>query len=222
MLRTNLSTRPFYNERAVRVGLLVAAAIVLTLTAINVVRIITLSRQNTGLSTQIAQEQQEASRLTDEANAIRRAIDRDELQRVSLAAGEANALIDQRTFSWTEFFNWLETTLPPDVMLTSVRPAFQDGLIRINMNLLGRRAEDVDEFMERLEATGVFERALPGSENVTEQGLYRVSLSVVYLPHDVEPDPGAVLEAEPGSPPPTSKEPGGVAPVATDGARGQS
>ena len=43
----------------------------------------------------------------------------------SRAAQEANALIDQRTFSWTELFNQIEATLPPDVMLTSVRPAVQ-------------------------------------------------------------------------------------------------
>jgi Tfp pilus assembly protein PilN len=213
MLRTNLSTRPFYNERAVRTGLLIAAALVVGLTLVNAVRIVTLSRHNTELSTQIVQEQQEAARLTDEAAAVRRTIDRAELQRVVLAADEANALIDQRTFSWTEFFNWLEVTLPPDVMLTSVRPAFQDGQIRINMNLLGRRAEDIDEFMERLEASGAFARALPGREDITEQGLYRVSMSVTYLPHD--PEPGAAAEPEPEAPIRTAPE--GASPAAPGG-----
>ena len=46
-------------------------------------------------------------------------------------AREANRLIDQRTFSWTEFFNHIEETLPPDVMLTSVRPIFNDGVTTI-------------------------------------------------------------------------------------------
>lgn len=221
MLRTNLSTRPFYNERAVRAGLLVAAVVVLALTVVNAVRIVTLSRQNTELSTQIVQEQQEAARLTEEAAAVRRTIDRNELQRVVLAAGEANALIDQRTFSWTEFFNWLETTLPPDVMLTSVRPLFQDGEIRINMNVLGRRAEDIDEFMERLEASGVFERALPGREDITEQGIYRVSMSVTYLRHDTAPEaaaePGTEAAAEPGTETPARKGPEGAASAAPRG-----
>jgi Tfp pilus assembly protein PilN len=208
MLRTNLSTRPFYNERAVRAGLLVAAIVVLALTVVNAVRIVTLSRQNTELSTQIVQEQQEAARLTEEAAAVRRTIDRADLQRVVLAAGEANALIDQRTFSWTEFFNWLETTLPPDVMLTSVRPLFQDEQIRINMNVLGRRAEDIDEFMERLEASGVFERALPGREDITDQGIYRVSMSVIYLRHDAEPE---------AAPEPAARRPGLYAPAPDTG-----
>jgi Tfp pilus assembly protein PilN len=218
MLRTNLSTRPFYNERAVRAGLLAAAAIVLVLTAVNLFRIVSLSRQNTDLSTQIVQEQQEATRLTDEAAAIRRTIDPAELERIVLAAGEANALIDQRTFSWTEFFNWLEVTLPADVMLTSVRPIFQEGNVQISMNLLGRRAEDIDEFFERLEDSGAFARALPTREDRSEQGLYRVAMTVLYLPHDSaaaqEPD---AAEA-PASPP----APAGEAPPAPGGRGGQS
>jgi Tfp pilus assembly protein PilN len=212
MLRSNLSTRPFYNERAVRTGLLAAAVIVLGLTALNVVRIITLSRHNTELSTQIVQEQQEAARLADEAAAVRRTIDRDELQRIVLAAGEANALIDQRTFSWTEMFNWLEATLPSDVMLTSVRPTFQGGVVRISMNLLGRRAEDVDAFMERLEASGAFANVLPSREDLTDQGLYRVSLSAVYLHHDSEPAAQPGPEEAPGTGAPSGNASGGAGP----------
>ena len=38
MLRTNLSTRPFYNERAVRVGIVVAVVLTAALTAFNAAR----------------------------------------------------------------------------------------------------------------------------------------------------------------------------------------
>lgn len=197
MLRTNLSTRPFYNERAVHAGLALAALVVVALTVVNVVRIVSLSRQNTGLSTQISQEHAESARLTEEAAAIRAGIDREELGRIVLAASEANALIDQRTFSWTEFFNRIEATMPPDVMLTAVRPAFREGQIGVTMDVIGRRAEDIDEFMERLEATGAFEDVLPMREDVTEQGLYRVALTAVYLPHG-EPGEQDAPETAPG------------------------
>ena len=39
MLRTNLSTRPFYNERAVQLLLALAALLVVVLTAFNAIRI---------------------------------------------------------------------------------------------------------------------------------------------------------------------------------------
>jgi len=127
VLRTNLSTRPFYNERAVHVAVALAALLVLALTVLNVVRIVSLSRHNTELSSRIGNEHAEATRLTQAAKAIRTTINRDELELVVAAAREANSLIDQRTFSWTAFFNHIEATLPPDVMLTSVRPSFDDG-----------------------------------------------------------------------------------------------
>ncbi len=180
MLRTNLATRPFYNERVVHVVLAIAGAVVAVITAMNIVRVVSLSRHNTELSSRVGSEHAEAERLTNGAAAIRKTIDKDELALVVGAAQEANSLIDQRTFSWTEFFNRIESTMPPDVMLSSVRPMVRDGATHVELLVLGRRAEDVDEFMEKLEATGAFEEIVPASQDRTEDGLYRVLIESVY------------------------------------------
>ena len=181
MLRANLATRPFYNERAVHVLVAIAALIVLAITAVNVSRIVTLSRRSTELSARTNADRAEASRLSTEAVRIRRTINKDELTVVVNAAQEANALIDQRTFSWTEFFNQIEATIPPDVMLTSVRPSFKDGVTRVTMIVLGRQIADIDEFMEKLEATGYFENIVPASSEITEDGLRRATIDSVYV-----------------------------------------
>lgn len=181
MLRANLSTRPFYNERAVHAVLAVAAIAVLAVTALNVVRVVQLSRHNTQLSARVSRDRGEADRLTREATRIRRGINQDELQLVVNAAREANGLIDQRTFSWTEFFNRIETTLPPDVMLSAVRPAVDQDGTGVQMIVLGRRAEDIDEFVEKLEATGAFEDVLPQQEERTDEGLHRVVIHARYV-----------------------------------------
>ena len=189
MLRTNLSTRPFYNERAVHFALGVAAVIVLLLTAITVYEMVKLSRQNTELSSRINRDRNEAERLTREAQRIRRGINQNELQVVVAAAREANSLIDQRTFSWTAFFNHIEDTMPPDVMLSGVQPAAGDDGIRVNMTVLARRPVDVDEFMEKLEATGAFENVLNRIEEETENGLTRMVVEALYVPVIDEPEP---------------------------------
>jgi Tfp pilus assembly protein PilN len=208
MLRTNLSTRPFYNERAVHAGLALAAVVVLALTAFNVYRIVTLSRQNTDLAGQVSQEHVEADRLIQQAAQVRRTLNQDELERVVAAASEANGLIDQRTFSWTAFFNQIEETLPPDVMLTSVRPTVREGRTRVHMTVLGRRAEDVDEFMEKLEATGAFESVVPAQQEMTDDGLYKVSIETVYTgvvePQEAEPAAAPAAPAAPATAPATS------------------
>jgi len=121
MLNTNLSTRPFYNERAVHLVLAVVAVGVAALTVYNVRHLIDLSARNTELTRQIGEKQAAAGELDRQTEAIRRGVNRGELASAVAATREANDLIDRRTFSWTEFLNLIETTLPPDVMLTAVR-----------------------------------------------------------------------------------------------------
>lgn len=187
MLRTNLSTRPFYNERAVHALLGAVALIVLVLTAVNLYEIVQLSRQSTELSTRVDRDRAEAERLTREAAQIRRGIDQDELQLVVDAAREANGLIDQRTFSWTQFFNLIEANMPPDVMLTTVQPAVSPDGTRVSMVVLARRGDDVQEFIEKLEASGAFERLLPSQSERLDTGLTRVLVEGVYVPPIEEP-----------------------------------
>ena len=202
MLRTNLSTRPFYNERAVHIAIGAAAVLVAALTVWNIVRVVTLSRQNTELATRVNRDHAEADGLTKMAAEIRGRINRDELQLAVESAREANALIDQRTFSWTAFFNQLEATMPPDVMLTSVRPAVKEGITRITMVVLGRRQEDVDEFIEKLEASGSFEEVLPSQQDRTDDGLYRVVLESAYTGIHETPEAPEEPEKKPAPVPP--------------------
>ena len=180
MLRGNLATRPFYNERVVQLLLMLAGVIVIALTAFNISRILSLSNQNTGLASRVSSERAEAERLRAEAAAIRRGINQAELKTIVTAAQEANMLIDQRTFSWTEFFNHIERTLPPDVMLTEVKPSFQENETIISMAVLGRRAEDVDDFIVKLENTGAFDQVLPKLRDTNEEDLARVLITCVY------------------------------------------
>ena len=220
MLRTNLATRPFYNDRAVHAAIGAAAAVVLALTILNVVAIVTLSRRNTELSSRVNAQRAEAEHLTAEAARIRRTINKDELELVVNAAEEANALIDQRTFSWTQFFNVIESTLPPDVMLSAVRPSFKDGITHVNMLVLGRRPEDIDEFMEKLEATGSFEEINAATGESTDAGLKRVMIESVYVQQ--APEEAASPETKPAPPetkpaPATPAPPSGIVPPGRGG-----
>ena len=205
MLRTNLSTRPFYNERGVHVLIGAVAILLVVLTAWNVYTVVRLSRANTELSSRVNQDHAEAEQLRKMATDIRRKINQEELQQVVSAAREANSLIDQRTFSWTAFFNRIESTMPPDVMLTSVRPSIKDGVTRVAMIVIGRRAEDIDEFIEKLEATGSFEDIVPSQTDYTDDGLRRVLVESVYTgdaPAEQPPDTPAAPESKPSTPSP--------------------
>jgi hypothetical protein len=180
MLRTNLATRPFYNERLAHLALAALAVLVLAITGFNVNRILMLSQRNTTLKLAADRDEQQAARLDQQSNEVRRGLDTKELNTVAAAAREANVLIDQRTFSWTELFNRIEATLPADVMITSVRPQIRDGVITVSLVVVGRRVEDIDAFMESLEKTGAFTGLLSRQEEATEDGMYRAVLQGQY------------------------------------------
>jgi Tfp pilus assembly protein PilN len=201
MIRTNLSTRPFYNERAVHLALGVVALIVLGLTIVNLVAVVRLSRLNTVLSARIRDDRTAATDLTRKAREIRQNINQVELNSIVAAAREANALIDARTFSWTALFNQLESTLPPDVMLASIRPAIVEGETKITLITLGRKRPDLDEFIEKLEATGAFENVLPRQETPTDDGLMQATIVATYVPDVSPPVPAAPPAAKPGARP---------------------
>jgi Tfp pilus assembly protein PilN len=180
VLRTNLSTRPFYNERAVHALAAVVAILVLAVTAWQVARVVRLSAYKTELNGAIARDRDEAQRLSAEAAAIRQGLDQKQVAVIASAAKEANHLIEQRTFSWTQLFNYLEATLPPDVMLTSVNPDFEDGVTHLNMEIQGRGGDVIDSFWERLEKTGAFHGIVWSGLTISEEGIHRVQMTAVY------------------------------------------
>jgi hypothetical protein len=88
-----------------------------------------------------------------------------------------------------------------------VQPTFREDATIIGMNVLARRTEDVEEFMDRLEETGAFENVLPQTQDLTEEGLYRVVLNAIYTavsdPAGTTPEPAAPGRGDsPAAPPP--------------------
>jgi Tfp pilus assembly protein PilN len=183
MIRTNLSTRPFYNERAVHLWLGLIAAIAVAATVFNVTRVTQYSRSDTRLSSQAARDEARAAELHTSAARLRATVDSKQVESASLEARHANDLIDRRTFSWTELFNRFETTLPADVRITAVRPKvdLRDGTLLI-INVVAKGTDDVEQFMENLEATGAF-KDLRGTsdEHYNEQGQLEATIETRYL-----------------------------------------
>jgi hypothetical protein len=190
VIRTNLSTRPFYNERAVRMVLLGAGVVVLAATLFNVTRILQLSRQDTQLATQAATDEARARDLIASAAQRRATVDPRSLELASVEARQANDLIDRRTFSWTELFNRFETTEPDEVRITSVRPRLDPkrGTVVI-ISIVARTVEDVNQFIDRLEGTGAFTQLVRLDEHLDEnqQNLWQATLEGIYKSGAAQP-----------------------------------
>jgi hypothetical protein len=196
MLRTNLSTRPFYNVRAVRVAIAVVALVVLAVTLVNVVQLVRLTAAQRTLGGRAAAAEEETDQLRAEAARIRSQINPAELTVVAEAAREANNLIDRRAFSWTELFTKFESTLPPDVRITAVRPRLDADQFLVSVGVEALRAEDLDAFMEALEDQGGFRNVLAVAEQVGDDGLLQALVEGTYAPpaRDASPEPAETAQ----------------------------
>ena len=181
MLRGNLSTRPFYNERAVQVGLAIVTAVLALLTLFTAWQFLALTAQQRDLAARIARDESRATELRREATRVRGRLDPQLLNATALATREANQVIDARTFSWTALFNVLERTMPSDVQLLSVTPSAQSDVLTVRLLVNARRVEPVATFMDRLEAMGAFADLQSVEEQTQDDGSFNVVCQGRYL-----------------------------------------
>ena len=175
MLRGNLSTRPFYNERAVQALFGGLAVVLAVLSLFTVWQFIALTRQQRDLWARIGHDESRAASLRREAQQVRSRVDARLLETTVKATREANAVIDERTFSWTALFNVFERTIPSEVRLRSVTPAYDRGVLVVRFTVNTPRVEPVGLFLDRLEAAGAFAQL----RSVEEQGLDDETYNVV-------------------------------------------
>lgn len=172
----NLATRPFYNERAVHLVVAALGLVIVAILALEVVRFVALSRAHGELTLAAETAEGEAAAVSTRTARLEREMPRDATATVVAAAEEVNRLIEQRLFSWTAFFNVIEQTLPAGVMLTAVRPDADEEGTSVDLAVIGRTVADIEEFIRRLEQTGVFADVLARQGELNEEGMYRAQL----------------------------------------------
>jgi len=172
----NLATRPFYNERAVHLLLACVGLVAVTVLVLCGARLVDLSRTHRALMLQAMAAERETVTVSTQTAGHERAVSANAREALSSAAAEVNRLIERRLFSWTAFFNVIEQTLPPDVMLTAVRPDTDDQGTSIDLAVIGRTVADIEEFIRRLEETGAFADVLARQGELNDEGMYRAQL----------------------------------------------
>jgi hypothetical protein len=182
MLRTNLSTRPFYNIRAMQAALGALAAFVILFTMFNVISLLQLAASQRSLGARAVQAQNDATKLRADAAQVRAQVDAKELEVVSTAAREAKSIIEMRAFSWTDLLAQFEKTLPENVRITAVQPRLErDGRFIIGMRVEARQIGDLEKFLDELEMTGAFHNVLTTDEQATDDGLLEAVIEGSYV-----------------------------------------
>ncbi len=191
MLRGNLSSRPFYNERLVSVAIALVAVGAVALAAFNGYKIYALSKQRAELRARVARDTAQAQEIERQAAGLQRNINRTTLSQLAVSTQEANALIDQRTFSWTVFFGLVEKTLPFDLHLVSITPRVEKGNMRVTIGVVARQLDDIDTFIDNLQNTGSFYDLVPtNTERTEDDGTFKADVVAYYLaPNHALPAP---------------------------------
>jgi hypothetical protein len=177
MLRTNLATRPFYNQRAVRFAIGAALLALVGLTAGNIAAFSHLSERERALGGDVRQAEARALELQQQTRRLRQGLNTEQVESITAAATEANGLIDRRVFSWIDLLGEFERTLPDDVRIVSIAPETdKEGRLVIVVAVLARSAEDVDTFRSALASGSRFTDVVPMRERTNEQGMLEVTL----------------------------------------------
>lgn len=204
MLRTNLASRPFYNDRAVRVAIVAAVVLLAGLSAFNVLEVLSLNDRNRQVDARVQSAEALTAKYRAQARAITDATNVEEMESLQNAAREANRLIEQRVFSWTDLFNRFEATLPPDVRITSVEPQIdREGRLLVSASVVSKRVEDLNEFLDQLEATAGFRDVISRQDAATEEGNLRSVVQGYYdpaIPPAAAPASDTAREADNASP----------------------
>jgi Tfp pilus assembly protein PilN len=183
VIRTNIATRPFEEERAIQRWLGLAGGLVLAATLANTWALVHYTRSDSELKAQAAHDEARAVELRTEATRLRRTAATAAPAAVASETERARALVTRRTFSWTDLFTQLEATLPPEARITSIRPSIRErDRTALEIAIVARGVDAVDRFLRSLEETGQFTGVLSRDERVNEDGQIEAFVVTAYVP----------------------------------------
>ncbi|MBI3404418.1 MAG: hypothetical protein HY046_03065 [Acidobacteria bacterium] len=189
-IRLNLATAPFQNHRRFLLGAGLVGAIgvgALTVLSLLTVRDLRDSRELRSEINRYSSDNREFKRKRRELEdffgdpATKKSLDR---------AAFFNALIDQRSFPWTQVFTVLEKLMPTGARISSLSPKMENGRVEIRLLVGGLSDESVIEFLKRLYAAREFTNIRVVGQSHPNRGELQdkvvLELLANYLAHDTQ------------------------------------
>ena len=164
-LPVNLATHPIEQRQWLRKVTLrtAVAAVALTLAHMLLAWSLVDELQTTTPNTEAVTLLQEWS---DEVATLMLSADPRAAQRVAIAAGLANALIDQRVFPWAGLFSMLEESMPDNVRLEVIQPVLTVDGVRVTLTAASLSGDSLLSFLAALEGRSEFITVYPGRQTL--------------------------------------------------------
>ncbi len=197
-LELNLSRRPYRNDTPIATALIVALVVTLGFTSYNVYTWLTADAQLSRLAQELRDHDKRMFEIDNERKRLQKELDKVELDVLEPQAEFVAAVLQERNFSWTLFFEALEKDLPWNIRLQTVRPSFQAGRVTIAITAEARDQNAFYDFQEKLQNSPFFDQVLPGGWERGRGADQRVAFTMnfQYLPEVHEQLAAAVQVAE--------------------------
>jgi hypothetical protein len=180
----NFSSEPFQRDRPIMAAAVAAITVLSCSLAILSYWAYTERDLAAGARGQVAKLSVQQGRLVQEQAGVEARLRRSDYADVIERNAFLNVLLYRKGISWTRIFEDLESTLPHNVRLISVRPQVTpNSELLLDMVVAATSNEPVIELLMRLEASPLFgstsvQSWLPPSQN-EPQYRYRVSVNYV-------------------------------------------
>jgi type IV pilus assembly PilN-like protein len=185
----NLASRPFRNNTLVGSILTIVGVGLVAATAYNLYVFLgygsayaQLQKEQNDDRGRIAQLQVEERKLAEQVRGrdFRAAFERGKL---------ASELVRKNAFSWTLLFNTLEKVVPPDVVMTAIRPNISSDTIVIRIEGVAKSPTAFLSLQDRLQRSPDFTKVYPQTERQLNPNLPDITflLSCEYLPQVAQP-----------------------------------
>lgn len=205
LLEINLATRPFRNNTLYWTGFGSASLLLAIVTGLNLWLFFRSGSSVQQYEQERVTKQQRRSSLSKEEQRLGIKLTKLDFKGLAQQAEFANDAIRHRVFSWTELFNRLEEVVPPEVMMTALRPEILPEGISIIADGMAKDQEALLKLEENLIRSAYFARIYPGSERREQRGgELHFSLKFDYMPAgraEATPAAPAAPAVKPGKPP---------------------
>jgi Tfp pilus assembly protein PilN len=206
----NLASRPFRNNTLTGTLLGVAGAAIVVATIANLYVYLSYGQSYAKLLLDQAQDRARLTQLEAEEKRLAGEVRARDFRRAFERGKLASELIRKSAFSWTLLFNTLEAVVPPDVVMTAIRPNISAEGIIIRIEGVAKQHMALLTFEEKLLRHPAFSKVFPSNERQLNPSLPDITflLTCDYLPEHA------------GTPQASSKDAVASAPAAGSGAAG--
>lgn len=200
----NLASRPFRNNVVVGTVVGVTATALVLATVYNLYLFLSYGSSYAQLQHDQAADRVHIAELQKEEQRLAGEIKKRDFRHTYERGKIAHDLILKHSFSWTRLFNTLEAVVPPDVVMTAIRPNVAAEGIVVRIEGVAKSHGALLNLETQLQGNAAFARVYPLNERRLNPSLPDITflLTFNYLPHRTAPadlvaagNPGAAAPA---------------------------